>query len=73
MVLPDQSGIDLAEQLQAQKPGLPVLLCSGYTDERTRWTAIEEQRFHFLPKPYPSADLLQTIRAILDKRPEPPA
>ncbi len=69
VVLPDQSGITIAEQLQAQQPNLPVLLCSGYTDERARWTIIEQQRYHFLQKPYPSAALLQAIRAILDARP----
>jgi PAS domain S-box-containing protein len=71
VVLPDQSGVVIAEQLQGQKPGLPVLLCSGYTDERARWTTIEQQRFHFLQKPYPSAELLRQIRAILEARPAP--
>lgn len=68
VVLPDQSGIEIAEYLQGQKPDLPVLLCSGYTDERARWTAIEQQRFHFLQKPYPAAELLRIVRAILDGR-----
>ncbi len=59
----------MAEQLQQQQPGLPVLLCGGYTDERDRWSAIEQQRFHFLQKPYPSAQLLRRVRAILDASP----
>jgi CheY-like chemotaxis protein len=66
IVLPDQSGLEIAEQVRQQQPGLPVLLCSGYTDEHDRWSAIEQQRFHFLQKPYPCAQLLRRIRAILD-------
>ena len=34
-------------------PSLGMLLCSGYTDERSRWHAIEEKKFRFLQKPYP--------------------
>jgi len=72
VVLPDETGITLAEELRRQKPGLPVLLCSGYTDERSRWADIQKYGFHFLQKPYPSADLLRTVRRILDTRPAPP-
>lgn len=66
VVLPDQNGITLAEELIARKPGLPVLLCSGYTDERSRWSAIEKGGFEFISKPYPSATLLANLRRILD-------
>ncbi|MCX7007490.1 MAG: response regulator, partial [Kiritimatiellaeota bacterium] len=72
VVLPDQNGITTVEQLLQKKPGLAVLLCSGYTDERSRWHAIADKKFHFLQKPYPAAELLQTIHAILDARPAPP-
>ena len=32
--MPDVSGPELAEQLRAASPGLPVLLMSGFTDGR---------------------------------------
>ena len=32
----DQNGITTVEQFLLQMPGLAVLLCSGYTDERSR-------------------------------------
>ncbi len=69
VVLPDQNGITSVEQLLQQKPGLAVLLCSGYTDERSRWQVIADKKYRFLQKPYPAAELLQAIRAILDARP----
>jgi PAS domain S-box-containing protein len=69
VVLPDQNGILLSEELLDRQPGLPVLLCSGYTDERSCWSAIEKKGFRFIGKPYPSATLLATIRQILDTHP----
>jgi CheY-like chemotaxis protein len=65
VVLPDFTGIELAERLRAQRPTLPVLLCSGYSDERSRWSAIAEKKFHYLQKPYPASTLLQAIRQAL--------
>jgi PAS domain S-box-containing protein len=73
VVLPDQNGITTVEQLLHKKPGLAVLLCSGYTDQRSRWQAIAEKKFPFLQKPYPATELLQTIHALLDARGAPPA
>ena len=69
VVLPDQNGITTVEQFLQQKPDLAVLLCSGYTDERSRWHAIAEKKIPFLQKPYPAAELLQAIHGILDARP----
>jgi PAS domain S-box-containing protein len=69
VVLPDQNGITTVEQFLQTNPDLAVLLCSGYTDERSRWHTIAEKKFPFLQKPYPAAELLHIIHAILDARP----
>ena len=69
VVLPDQNGIAIAEQFLEKKPSLAVLLCSGYTDDRSRWHAIAEKKYNFLQKPYPVLELLQTVHTILDARP----
>lgn len=66
VVLPGKNGIELADLLLTLKPGLPVLLSSGYADERARWNKIEDRGYHFLQKPYPVAILLHTVRHILD-------
>ena len=66
VVLPDQNGIATTEHLQQLNPHLAVVLCSGYTDERSRWRAIEEKKYIFLQKPYPLADLLKAARKALD-------
>ncbi len=69
VVLPDQDGIELIGEFLKQRPSVAALLCSGYTDERSRWHLIEEENLAFLQKPYAAANLLKTIRGILDARP----
>jgi two-component system, cell cycle sensor histidine kinase and response regulator CckA len=68
IVLPGGNGCQLMELLQASKPGLPVLLMSGYADEKSQWPAIAEKKVPFLQKPFASADLLIAVRELLDKR-----
>ncbi len=73
IALPDGNGIALAGESCARQPGLPVLLCSGYSDALTRWADIGTQGYHFLQKPYPAAALLTLLRHVLDARHQPPA
>ena len=73
IALPDGNGIVLAGECQTQQPGLPVLLCSGYSDALTRWADIGTKGYHFLQKPYPAAALLSLLRHVLDTRPAHPA
>ncbi|MCX7010937.1 MAG: PAS domain S-box protein, partial [Kiritimatiellaeota bacterium] len=68
IVLPDLIGIALADELRARQPGLPVLLCSGYSDALTRWSDIGEKGYHFIQKPYPALALLTLLRHVLDTR-----
>ena len=69
MVMPEGgTGRELAEQLRARKPGLKVILMSGYSAE----VAGKDTQFfrhtgsHFLQKPCTTATLVQTVRKCLD-------
>jgi two-component system, cell cycle sensor histidine kinase and response regulator CckA len=73
VVLPDLSGLDLAEKIHAQKPAIPILLCSGYSDERSRWGTISEKGFRFLQKPFPLSLLLNTVETMLTTSPTSPS
>jgi PAS domain S-box-containing protein len=61
IVLPDKSGIRLIDDLLSRRPGLRVLVSSGYTDQKSQWPVIQEKGFRFLQKPYSIVDLLGTI------------
>ncbi|HEY82197.1 MAG TPA: response regulator [Dehalococcoidia bacterium] len=62
VVLPDKSGVELADQLLALQPELRVILSSGYTDEKLRMSAVEEKGYPFLQKPYSTEKLLRSIK-----------
>ncbi len=62
VVMPGMGGLALALELRRQRPQLPVILTSGYSD------AIAEgghQGFTFLAKPYSAEQLCQTLGHVL--------
>ena len=65
VVLPDRSGLELVEQLCTLKPELSVLLCSGYTEHKSRWSAIREKGISFLRKPFSLETLLLAVKEAL--------
>ncbi|HHL39379.1 MAG TPA: PAS domain S-box protein [Deltaproteobacteria bacterium] len=66
LVLPDMSGLSLAERARKTRPDLAVLLCSGYTDRSIDWRSLRENRIGFIQKPYDIPDLLAAIKGIID-------
>lgn len=62
VVLPDQSGLDLIRKLHLIKPGLPVLISSGYSNHRTQWPVIAEKGYRLIEKPYTAAGLLAAVK-----------
>jgi two-component system cell cycle sensor histidine kinase/response regulator CckA len=67
MVMPEgMTGRDLAERLQAERPGIKVLYSSGYSpDVVGGYFKLPENSF-FLPKPYHPPKLAQAVRECLD-------
>jgi PAS domain S-box-containing protein len=65
VVLTDRSGVQLVEELRALDPQLKVMLCSGYTDEKSQWPVIRRKGYAFLKKPFSLVDMLQRIADIL--------
>jgi CheY-like chemotaxis protein len=54
------NGLDLAREARRRRPGMPILLTSGYADAAIR--DAEAQGVPLLPKPYH----LQTLAAAVD-------
>ena len=67
VVLPDNTGIELLEELLEINPDLNVLLCSGYTDHKSQFTAIRKKGFSFIQKPYALIDLLKVIKETIQE------
>jgi len=65
VVLPDKNGVELVEMLVSHKPGIKVLLSSGYLDDKSQWAKIQEKGFTFIQKPYTMAELLKAIKDVI--------
>lgn len=66
VVLPGLDGVSLVNRLLARRPSLPVLLVSGYTQERSLLSTELGTRHAFLQKPYSARTLLARVRSGLD-------
>jgi len=62
------SGMELAEKMLAEQPGLRVIFTSGYSDDIFSPEILERNNAKFLPKPYSYADLTRLVRESLDKK-----
>ena len=67
MVMPGGlSGLQLGALLRAQKPGLKIILSTGYGEELADAGVVEEKGFKFLHKPFSNLVLAETVRKCLD-------
>ncbi len=69
MVMPEgMTGLELAEQLQALKPGLKAIISSGYSAEMVHGGVPAKAGLVYLPKPYATRALAGVIRDCLDQK-----
>ena len=66
IVLPDQSGIALIDDIRLIHPAMRFLLTSGYADHRAQWRDVMKKGLPCLQKPYSLSDLLKTVKELLD-------
>ncbi|HEX9112283.1 MAG TPA: PAS domain S-box protein [Terriglobales bacterium] len=64
-MMPGMSGRELADQLRQQKPGLRVLLISGYHDDQTESAAPSVK---LIRKPFSGTAFIERIREVLDSK-----
>jgi CheY-like chemotaxis protein len=64
--LPRIDGIALSQKLRKMKPGIPLILASGYPTKEFKERINELAPEAFLSKPYNTPDILQTVRKTLD-------
>jgi DNA-binding response OmpR family regulator len=62
------NGIELGSRLLAERPGLPVLVMSGFPDSEIM---AAEKGMPFLSKPFTPTSLRQRVREVLASKPSP--
>ena len=67
MTMPNMTGEKLAGKILAIRPEIPVILCTGYSEQITEQRAKDIGIQAFVMKPLIMRDLAGTIREVLDK------
>jgi PAS domain S-box-containing protein len=66
--MPNMTGDKLAQEVMRFRPGLPVILCTGFSDRISEMKAKALGIQEFVMKPFDLNDLAQTIRRALDHK-----
>ena len=66
VVMPEMSGAALAQALRVERPQLPVVYMSGYTDDVLGNDELSMPATAFVRKPFSNAELVAAIRDVID-------
>ena len=67
MMLPGQSGLDAVRAMHERRPGLPIVVITGYATPAHEEQALGSGAAAFLPKPFDDSELLDLVRRVLDR------
>jgi PAS domain S-box-containing protein len=68
--MPRMTGMELLREIMRIRPGIPMVLCTGYSDSVDADLAESCGISHFMLKPLSVRNLIETVRAVLDKKRE---
>ncbi|HOZ45291.1 MAG TPA: PAS domain S-box protein [Candidatus Hydrogenedentes bacterium] len=66
VVMPKKSGRHVHNHIKSVAPHVPILFCSGYSDNAVHTQFILDSGIEFIPKPFRPNALLDRVRLILD-------
>lgn len=67
LTMPSMNGDRLAQEMLSIRPGIPIILCTGFTDEVTKDGARRAGIREVLTKPVTMETLARTVRKVLDQ------
>ncbi|WP_291732752.1 response regulator [Leisingera sp. F5] len=74
VMMPDGNGLEMLPKIQADRPGLPVIVISAQNTIMTAIKAEEAEAYDYLPKPFDLPELMKrTAKALAAKRVVPVA
>ncbi len=63
VVMPEMDGRELAERIEALRPGIPTIFMSGYTEDEVLRRGVATAVASFIQKPFTPAQLLEKVGA----------
>jgi two-component system cell cycle sensor histidine kinase/response regulator CckA len=67
IVMPEMSGIDLADRIAEVRPGLPILFMTGYSEETAVGKGISGGNREWIAKPFTMEEISTRVRVILSR------
>jgi PAS domain S-box-containing protein len=67
MTMPKLTGDRLSQEIKKIRTDIPIILCTGYSDKLADKSALDFGVQDFMAKPIKQADLVRTVRNVLDK------
>jgi DNA-binding NtrC family response regulator len=68
--MPVHDGMYLMRQVKEKKPGIPIIVMSGYPTRETISNAEDLGAATFLPKPFTPDELAETLRSVAILKPQ---
>jgi len=68
MTMPNMTGAELAKEIMQIRPDIPIILCTGYSEQIDGKKAMQMGIRAYVMKPIIMGEIAQTIREVLDKK-----
>ncbi|OGR97161.1 MAG: hypothetical protein A2902_03490 [Elusimicrobia bacterium RIFCSPLOWO2_01_FULL_64_13] len=66
--MPKMDGLQLLLQVKAARPGVPVIMLTGFATIEYAVTAMQQGAFDFLRKPFEIRNIYEVVQSALDSR-----
>ena len=66
--MPELSGTEMINKIFEIKPGIPVILCSGYSESINKESALAMGCTRYMEKPTKTKELLKALKDILNDK-----
>ncbi len=71
VVMPGRSGLQLVSPLLDLNPDIPILLCSGYLDDKNQLSQIIKRGLAYIQKPFEIPELLLAVEETINEKRQP--
>ncbi|MCG8683861.1 MAG: response regulator [Desulfobacterales bacterium] len=68
MTMPGMTGIQLAREIRGLRPDIPIVVCSGFSDQIDSGTIREHGIQGYVEKPVTKKEIARMLREVLDPK-----